>query len=230
MSEKFGVQINAVKAVLESDWVNLANFFTALRVLLMPPIVLLLLYEGRLPYDAPANIVTGLVFIAAALTDKADGYFARKNDTVTRIGQFADPLADKLLMLPIMVTLWYVGMYVGAGAEGGPITLAKPAMFPLWVLLVVLVREVLISVIRMIGARKSISFPASWSGKIKMFSQVVVVSVLIFLPANRNDTVVITLVYIMAAITIYSGFDYVLRARREIFSAPGRGTAREGRA
>lgn len=228
MSEKFGVQINAVKAVLESDWVNLANFFTALRVLLMPPIVLLLLYEGRLPYDAPANIVTGLVFIAAALTDKADGYFARKNNTVTRIGQFADPLADKLLMLPIMVTLWYVGMYVGAGAEGGPITLAKPAMFPLWVLLVVLVREVLISVIRMIGARKSISFPASWSGKIKMFSQVVVVSVLIFLPANRNDTVVVTLVYIMAAITIYSGFDYVLRARREIFSAPGRGTAREG--
>lgn len=227
MSEKFGVQINAVKAVLESDWVNLANFFTALRVLLMPPIVLLLLYEGRLPYDAPANIVTGLVFIAAALTDKADGYFARKNDTVTRIGQFADPLADKLLMLPIMVTLWYVGMYVGAGAEGGPITLAKPAMFPLWVLLVVVVREVLISVIRMIGARKSISFPASWSGKIKMFSQVVVVSVLIFLPANRNDTVVVTLVYIMAAITIYSGFDYVLRARREIFSAPGRGTARE---
>lgn len=225
MSEKSGPQISAAKAALGSDWMNLANLFTALRVLLVPPIILLLLYEGRLPYNVPVNIVTGLVFIAAALTDKADGYFARKNDTVTRVGQFFDPLADKLLMLPIMATLWYVGMYVGAGAEGGAISLTKPAMFPLWVLLVVAARELLISAIRIIGARRRISFPASWSGKIKMFSQVVVVSVLIFFPESRNDAIVRTLVYVMAAITIYSGFDYLLRARREIFAVAGRGAA-----
>jgi len=221
LSERFGAQVSAVKAVLGSDWINLANMFTALRVLLVPPIILLLLYEGRLPYGAPANIVTGLVFVAAALTDKADGYFARRNDTITKVGQFFDPLADKLLMLPVMATLWYVGMYVGPAAEGGPVSLAKPEMFPLWVLLVVMAREVFVSVVRTVGARRSISFPASWSGKIKMFSQVVVVSVLIFFPQNRTDTSVLVLVYLMAAITLYSGIDYALRARREIFKAPG---------
>lgn len=226
MSEKSGIQNSAIRTVLASDWVNLANFFTALRVMLAPPIVLLLLYEGRHSYNVTVSIVTGLIFIAAALTDKADGYFARKNETITRVGQFLDPLADKLLMLPIMATLWYVGMY-GVNAEGGAVSLTKPEMFPLWVLLAVVARELLISIIRIIGARKSISFPASWSGKIKMFSQVIVVSVLIFFPGSRNDTVVRTLVYVMAAVTIYSGLDYLLRARREIFSVEGRGEARD---
>jgi CDP-diacylglycerol--glycerol-3-phosphate 3-phosphatidyltransferase len=220
LSEKFEAQVSTARALLGGDWVNLANMFTALRVLLVPPIILLLLYEGHLPYNIPTNIVTGLVFIAAALTDKADGYFARKHNTITRVGQFFDPLADKLLMLPVMATLWYVGMYVGVNAEGGQIALTKPAMFPLWVLLLVMAREFLISGIRVIGARRSISFPASWSGKVKMFSQVVVVSVLIFFPGSRNDPVVRTLVFVMAAITAYSGIDYVARARREIFKRP----------
>ena len=220
MSEKFGAPVSAARAAISSDWVNLANMFTALRVMLVPPIILLLLYRPTLPYNASVDFVAGLVFILAAMTDKADGYFARRNDSVTKVGQFFDPLADKLLMLPVMATLWYTGMFVGPNAAGGPITVAKPASFPLWVLLIVVVRELLISAIRVMGARKSISFPASWSGKVKMFSQVVVVSVLIFFPGSATSPVVVTMVYVMAAITLYSGIDYVARARREIFAAP----------
>ena len=202
MSEKFGAPVSAARAAISSDWVNLANMFTALRVILVPPIILLLLYRPTLPYNASVDFVAGLVFILAAMTDKADGYFARRNDSVTKVGQFFDPLADKLLMIPVMITLWYTGS------------------FPLWVLLIVVVRELLISAIRVVGARKSISFPASWSGKIKMFSQVVVVSVLIFFPGSATSPVVVTMVYVMAAVTLYSGIDYVARARREIFAAP----------
>lgn len=199
LSEKSNVLASVSKVVNNGEVFNTANIFTALRVLLVPPIILLLLYRPRLPYNVSVDIIAGLIFIAAALTDKADGYYARKYNNITRVGQFFDPLADKLLMIPVMVTLWYLGM------------------LPMWVVLVVVVREAAISVIRVIGARRSITFPASWSGKVKMFSQVVVVSVLIFFPGSGSDIIVRVLVYIMAAITTYSGIDYLVRARREIF-------------
>jgi CDP-diacylglycerol--glycerol-3-phosphate 3-phosphatidyltransferase len=85
-------------------------------------------------------------------------------------------------------------------------------------LIVVFVREVMVSVIRVIGAKRGVSFPATWSGKIKMFSQIIAVSVLIIFPASSSDIVVQIIVYIMAVMTVYSGIDYLVRARREIFN------------
>jgi CDP-diacylglycerol---glycerol-3-phosphate 3-phosphatidyltransferase len=188
-------------------WLNPANLMTALRVALAPVIIILLLYKGNLPWGISNTLAAGIIFILAALTDKADGYYARKNDAVTKLGEFLDPLADKLLMIPVMITLWYVGYS------------NHFVLLPLWVLLIVVIRELLISGIRIVGARRGVSFPASWSGKIKMFSQIIVVCVLIFFPGSASTVWVHTLVYLMAAITVYSGIDYVLRARREIFSA-----------
>lgn len=176
---------------MDKEWFNWANMFTLLRVMLAPPVIVFLIYRW--------NIAAGLIFIAAALTDKADGYYARKYDAVTPVGQFLDPLADKLLMLPVIIAL---------GVQD---------LMPIWVVSVVVARELMVSIIRIIGARRSISFPASWSGKTKMFSQIVAVSVLLFFPGSVNRVVVQVLVYAMAAITIYSGIDYVVRARREIF-------------
>jgi len=184
----------------------MANMFTVLRVVLAPLIILLLLYKGTLPLNVSNTLAAGLIFILAALTDKADGYYARKNDAVTKLGQFLDPLADKLLMIPVMITLWYIGWN------------SHTVLLPLWVLVVVVVREALISGIRIAGARKGVSFPASWSGKIKMFSQIIVVSILIFWPSTANTLTVRILVFLMGAITVYSGIDYVLRARKEIFN------------
>ena len=206
MSEKSSGPSGLAQAAIEGKWLNVANMFTALRVALAPLIILLLLYKGTLPFSISNTLAAGVIFILAALTDKADGYYARKNDAVTRLGQFLDPLADKLLMIPVMITLWYVGWRT------------PPILLPLWVVLVVVAREALISGIRITGARKGISFPASWSGKTKMFSQIIVVSILIFFPGSAGTIWVRTLVYLMAAITVYSGIDYVLRARKEIFS------------
>ena len=197
MSQKSSGLASASKAVLSGPWLNAANLITLLRVLLAPPIVLLLLYR---PHDVSYNVLAGVIFIIAALTDKVDGYYARKNDTVTRLGEFLDPLADKLLILPVMATLWYL------------------EVLALWVLIVVLVREVMVSVIRVIGAKRGVSFPATWSGKIKMFSQIIAVSVLIIFPASSSDLVVQIIVYMMAVMTAYSGIDYLVRARREIFN------------
>lgn len=192
-----------VTTAVSAKWLNPANMLTALRVILAPPIVVLIVYKPQLPYNLSYNILAGIIFVIAALTDKADGYYARKNDVVTKLGQFLDPLADKLLMIPVMIALWY----------------AKPQLLPWWAVTVVVVREGLISLIRTIGARRGISFPASWSGKIKMFSQVITVSVILFFPASHDQIFVQVLVYLMVAITAYSGIDYLFRARKEIFSS-----------
>lgn len=191
LSERLSGLLEASRAIMDKEWFNWANMFTLLRVMLAPPVIVFLIYRW--------NIAAGLIFIAAALTDKADGYYARKYDAVTPVGQFLDPLADKLLMLPVIIAL---------GVQD---------LMPIWVVSVVVARELMVSIIRIIGARRSISFPASWSGKTKMFSQIVAVSVLLFFPGSVNRVVVQVLVYAMAAITIYSGIDYVVRARREIF-------------
>jgi len=198
------------QAAVTGKWLNPANLMTALRVALAPLIIVFLLDSSLRPFGMSNTLVAGILFILAALTDKADGYYARKNDAVTKLGEFLDPLADKLLMIPVMVTLWYIGWS------------NHIVLLPLWVLLLVVARELLISGVRIIGARKGISFPASWSGKIKMFSQIIVVSILIFFPARASSIFVQVCVYLMAAITAYSGVDYMIRASREVFNKPAR--------
>jgi CDP-diacylglycerol--glycerol-3-phosphate 3-phosphatidyltransferase len=208
LSEKSSGITGLAQAAVDGKWLNPANLMTALRVALAPLIILFLLDSSLRPFGISNTLAAGILFFLAALTDKADGYYARKNDAVTKLGEFLDPLADKLLMIPVMITLWYVGWN------------SHTVLLPLWVVLLVVVRELLISGVRIVGARKGISFPASWSGKIKMFSQIIVVSILIFFPASADSAFVQVCVYIMAAITAYSGVDYMVRASREVFGQP----------
>lgn len=187
------------KGGLQGKWINVPNMFTLSRVLIAPLIIAIIVIEPELPFGIPCNIAAGVLFFIAALTDKADGYFARKNNLVSKLGATLDPIADKLLMLPLFVALWYV------------------ELIPLWVVLVVCARDLVVSIIRLYGVRKGIAFPASWSGKIKMFMQTVTVAVIIFLPQYANDLPIRILVYLMAAITLYSGIVYMVRARSEVF-------------
>jgi CDP-diacylglycerol---glycerol-3-phosphate 3-phosphatidyltransferase len=203
LSVKSEDNYTASQAAVTANWLNPANFLTVLRAVLSPPIILLLVYK---PTGISWSFWAGTIFVFAALTDKADGYYARRYNAVTRVGEFLDPLADKFLMIPIMITMAFVSV---PNVE---------RLLPIWVVTVVVARELLISSIRFIGARRGISFPASWSGKIKMFSQVVVVGVILYFPSSADSIPVLVLVYLMAAITIYSGIDYLFRARREIFN------------
>ena len=78
---------------------NLPNKLTLLRIVMIPVFVVLLLW-GPKPV---CNYVAALVFIAASLTDTADGYIARKYNLITTFGKFMDPLADKLLVCSAMI-------------------------------------------------------------------------------------------------------------------------------
>jgi len=130
---------------------NLANALTLAR-LLATPFVVWLMY-GSTPsarYGAVA------LFIAAMLTDVADGYAARRAGPTT-LGTFLDPISDKTLTLTILIVL---------GAMG---------IIPLWTALVMMFREFWVSGIRAMGALKGQVIGANWMGKSKTFIQVVLI-------------------------------------------------------
>ena len=123
---------------------NLANKLTMLRVVLIP-VFLAVLYLGF----PGSNYVAMGIFIIASLTDIADGYIARRRGQVTDFGKFTDPLADKILVVSAM--LWFV----------------ERNTMPAWVALTVIVREFMVTALRLVAVGKGRVIAAELSGKIK---------------------------------------------------------------
>ncbi len=139
---------------------TLPNVITVGRVLAAPAIFLLILATGFWP-----RLLSFALFVVAAVSDLWDGYLARKHDWISDFGKLADPIADKLLLVATFVP-FYV-MTHGAGAAALPYW----GTLPLWVLLVVLGREVLITVMRAVVARRGIVVAAGRAGKYKAVVQ-----------------------------------------------------------
>lgn len=184
--------------------VNAANTVTVVRMLLIPVVVVFLVVE--IPYGYVAAVA---LFVAAAVTDKLDGYLARSRDAVTTFGQFVDPLADKLLIAAPLVAL--VGM----------------ERLPAWVAMVIIAREFAVSALRIVGLAQGVSIPADRYGKIKTFFQITAV-VSLMLPhdlfsdwtATADTTIEVALVAVAVLLTIVSGVNYFWRARA-VLRVPG---------
>lgn len=171
-----------------SSW-NLANAFTMLRVALVGVFAwLLLVREPALP------LVAGIVFAVAAATDSLDGYVARRFDLVTGVGQFLDPLADKLLIGTALVALGVV------------------ERIPWWAVAVILGRELAVSGLRIALARRGRALPASPLGKAKTVSQIAAVVLLTALP--RGDVVALAFLVLAIVLTVWSGGRYFVDASR----------------
>ena len=185
-----------------SSQLNLANSITIARILLVPVFLVLLLGGLPQPYG---GLAAAAVFILAAATDKLDGYVARRSKQVTTLGQFLDPLADKLLIAAALIAL--VGM----------------DRVPAWVATVIICREIAVSVLRIVGVSQGVSIPADRYGKLKTVLQIVYV-VYVLVPTHRIaefihapawlETVVVdTLIAVVVAVTLWSGVRYFLNAR-----------------
>ena len=164
---------------------NLPNKLTLLRIVMIP---LCLLCWG-LNWHAAAAVV----FILAAVTDFLDGYIARKQGAVTTFGKFADPVADKALVLTSMIFLC---------ADG---------RLPAWAVAIVAARELLIDGLRLVSAGKGSVMAAGWLGKIKTNAQLVcTVCAMVLSPGS-----VITLIAVifMSVMTVISGGQYLWAAR-----------------
>ena len=116
----------------------------------------------------PNNFIIALViFVIASFTDFLDGYLARSMNLVTKLGKFLDPLADKLLVISAMVAFVEIGLLSSV------------------VVLIIISRELIISVFRAIAASEGIVIAASWWGKLKTNSQILMIVILLLNDIKR---------------------------------------------
>ncbi|MCF2587704.1 CDP-diacylglycerol--glycerol-3-phosphate 3-phosphatidyltransferase [Brevibacterium sp. UCMA 11752] len=200
-----------------SPW-NVPNALTVLRILLVPVFLVLLLADGG--QDMTMRWWALVVFLLAMATDKIDGDLARKYNLITNFGKIADPIADKSLMAAALIGL------------------AAIAEIPWWVPIIILVRELGITVLRFFMIRIAV-MPASRGGKIKTVLQTVAIGLFLLLrpvaqivPEGVTFVLLILAWLIMVAaivVTVVTGIDYCLQAAKLAKeSRGGDGTAETG--
>ncbi len=184
---------------------NMPNTLTLLRIALAPVFMFFFLIDSF-----PMRMIALGLFIVAALTDLADGYYARKLGVITGFGKFMDPLADKILVSSALISFIALG-YVN----------------PLPVILIV-GREFSITGLRLLVAYKGVVIPPTWMAKVKTFLQMTVVGVvmgyiclLAGLTHFRHPALELLtfdhrfyfgwLLWVTAGVTVWTGVDYVVK-------------------
>lgn len=194
---------------------NLPNKLTIFRIILVPIMVIIPFFgiEEKLWGIPIGALLVDLIFIIASITDKLDGFLARKNNQVTTFGKFLDPLADKILVLAAMVML------------------VEMQKLPAWIPIIVLAREFMISGYRLIAVEKGgkVIAASKW-GKLKTVTQMIAI-IIAFIDTNKfgacftgelqgiylvfNFAVTIMMITQTIA-TIFSGIDYMKGAKKII--------------
>ncbi len=188
----------------------LPNQLTVLRIILTPIFLILFLTN-----DPLLKQISLIVFIIAALTDWYDGWLARKFNYITDWGKFWDPLADKILTSAAFLGFVYI------------------KILPLWMVLIIIVRDFLITGLRAYADYKGHSFPTSYYAKVKTFIQLTFLYYLLIVYVGQNtvqiftgherlfdilmnQTFVYVTMLIVTAITFHSGVTYLYKSRRLI--------------
>ena len=177
---------------------NLPNVLTLARILLVPVLVVALLDQTD-----HGDLLAAIAFALASLTDAIDGYLARSRNTITTFGKLMDPVADKLLVVAALVAL---------------VSLDR---LPGWVAMVIIARELTVTVTRMQATQHGVVIAANWWGKAKTIVQVAAIFFLI-VAGGPSPAWVDGLVYAAVAITVVSGVDYFFGLRRVLREAEER--------
>ena len=185
---------------------NLPNILTLLRILLVPVLVVVLLGETE-----NGDLWAAIVFGLASATDAMDGYLARSRNAITSFGKLMDPIADKLLIIAALVSLVSVNRLAA------------------WVAMVIIARELTVTVTRMQATQHGVIIASSWWGKAKTIVQVAAIFFLIA-AGDPSPVWVDGLVYGAVAITIVSGVDYFFGLRRVLKEAEQRRESASGTA
>jgi CDP-diacylglycerol---glycerol-3-phosphate 3-phosphatidyltransferase len=170
---------------------NLPNLLTVMRIMLAPVLVVALL--GNTP---EGDVLAAVVFALASLTDFVDGYLARTRDEVTTFGKLMDPLADKLLIVAALLAL---------------VSLNRLAA---WVAMVIIARELAVTVLRMGATQAGVVMAANMFGKVKTCLQIAAILAVIAVPGH--PVWVSLLVYLTVLITALSGLDFFFDLRRHL--------------
>ena len=190
---------------------NLPNSITMSRIIMIP--LFLWILSPHFPWQGPhgeQEIIASVLFVLASITDGLDGYLARKHGLITTMGMLLDPLADK-----IMVTAAFVALVA-----------YDPEVVKVWIVVVIIGREFLISGLRSIAASEGFTVTASELGKLKTVVQIVAVVSAIL--AHRWDHwqigliavpvkwYAIAAIYFAALVAVISAVDYFIAFWRKI--------------
>lgn len=189
---------------------NLPNKLTVFRIILIPIFIIIMVMPftwGTVTWVgtsiAITKVVGAIIFAVASLTDLADGKIARKRHLVTNFGKFADPLADKMLVMSAFIIL---------------VSFAK---VPAWVAAIIVCRELAVTGLRLLIVENDGQvMAAAMPGKIKTTSQMIAIILLILnnvLFAALSIPMAVIMLYICLFFTIYSGIDYFVQ-NRNVFS------------
>jgi CDP-diacylglycerol--glycerol-3-phosphate 3-phosphatidyltransferase len=148
---------------------TLPNILTLCRIALTPVIALLPFISGYIP-----KLIAFIVFLAAAISDIYDGRLARERDEITDLGKLLDPIADKLLLFASLVPIWWITNY--RMQEYG---IPWWGNFPLWVALILVGRELLMTAFRHMAQKKGVVIAAASAGKIKTIVQDIFIGAMI---------------------------------------------------
>jgi CDP-diacylglycerol---glycerol-3-phosphate 3-phosphatidyltransferase len=173
---------------------NLPNLLTVLRIMLVPALVVALL--GNTP---GGDVLAAVVFALASLTDFIDGYLARARDSITTFGKLMDPLADKLLIVAALISL---------------VSLHRLAA---WVAMVIITRELAVTVLRLAATQAGVVMAASMFGKVKTCLQIV--TILAIIAVHGHPVWVTALLYATVVVTVLSGLDYFFGLRKRMQQA-----------
>ncbi len=167
---------------------NLPNKLTIFRVILIPVFIIALM-SGIIP--EPVNRYVGVViFCVASFTDYLDGHIARKYNLVTNFGKFMDPLADKLLVSSALICMIELGF------------------LPAWIVIIIISREFIITGFRLIATEGGLVIAASWWGKIKTVTQMLMIILVLLGVGGIIGNILIILATVF---TVISGVDYIVK-------------------
>jgi CDP-diacylglycerol---glycerol-3-phosphate 3-phosphatidyltransferase len=173
---------------------NIANVLTGIRMVLVP-VFLVALFVGD-GHETYWRITAFAIFAVAVITDRLDGALARSYGMVTEFGTLADPIADKAL--------------IGAALVG----LSMLGDLPWWVTVVILVRELGVTLLRLLVLRRGV-IPASRGGKLKTLVQAVAIGLFIMPLSGTWLTVAWVIMLVAVALTVITGIDYFVSAARD---------------
>jgi CDP-diacylglycerol---glycerol-3-phosphate 3-phosphatidyltransferase len=194
---------------------TLPNKLTIMRILFIPAIVIIFyipyLRENYIFKSVSyANFIDAILFVLASLTDMLDGKIARKYNLVTTFGKFADPLADKCLVFTALFLLLAQGSNIGVFST----------VVPLWAVVCIMIREFMVSGIRLVAAGNGDVIAASKLGKWKTASTMVALTILFFFGlASWVEWVGFALFMVATLLTIISGIDYFWKNRKIILKS-----------
>jgi CDP-diacylglycerol--glycerol-3-phosphate 3-phosphatidyltransferase len=195
-SLKFEIQVLSMETLNREQIKTLPNGVTVLRIIAIPFILIMLGYPGGLNH-----LITALLFLAAAITDTLDGYLARRRGMVTTLGKFLDPLADKLLAVTALIAL-------------------IPARnIPVWMVLVIVGREIAVTGLRGIAVSQNIVISASTWGKCKTFFEGAAIFFLILnggVVAFNFHWVGMVFLWLALIWAVISGIDYFQKFLKSI--------------